>query len=42
MSFGAAFPGVNNNMHAPDEFAVKQHLLLTIEMYAQVIANLCK
>ena len=42
VSFGAAFPGVNNNMHAPDEFAVKQHLLLTIEMYAQVIADLCK
>lgn len=42
VSFGAAFPGVNNNMHAPDEFAVKQHLLLTIEMYAQIIADLCK
>lgn len=42
VSFGAAFPGVNNNMHGPDEFAVKEHLLLTIEMYAQVIYELCK
>lgn len=42
VSFGAAFPGVNNNMHAPDEFAIKKHLILTIEMYAQVIADLCR
>ena len=42
VSFGAAFEGVNNNMHGPDEFAVKQHLLLTIQMYAQVIYDLCK
>ena len=42
VSFGAAFPGVNNNMHGPDEFAMKEHLLLTIEMYAQVICEICK
>lgn len=42
VSFGAAFPGVNNNMHGPDEFAIKAHLIQTIEMYAQVIADICK
>ncbi len=42
VSFGAAFEGVNNNMHGPDEFAYKRHLLLTIMMYAQVIWELCK
>ena len=42
VSFGAAFPGVNNNMHGPDEYAIKAHLIKTIEMYAQVIADICK
>ena len=32
----------NNNMHGPDEFALKEHLLVTIKMYAQVICDLCK
>lgn len=42
VSFGASFLGTNNNMHAPDEFAVKQHLMLTIQMYAQTIWELCR
>ncbi len=42
VSFGAAFPGTNNNMHAPDEYAVKEHLYKTIQMYAQVVYDLCK
>ena len=42
VSFGAAFEGTNNNMHGPDEFALKEHLLVTIKMYAQVICDLCK
>ena len=29
-------------MHGPDEFALKEHLLVTIKMYAQVICDLCK
>jgi len=41
VAFGAVMPGTDTRMHGPDEFAVIGELLLTIEMYAQAIAELC-
>lgn len=41
VAFGAVFPGTDTRMHAPDEFAVIDELVMSAKMFAQVIADLC-
>lgn len=41
VAFGAAFPGVDNRMHGPDEFAVVEQLLTAGMIYADAIIRLC-
>lgn len=41
VAYGCAMPGVDNRMHGADEFAVKEHLLLSAKMFAQVILDVC-
>lgn len=42
VAFGASMPGTDNRMHGPDEFAVLDELLMSVKIFAQVIADLCK
>ncbi len=42
VAFGCAMPGVDNRMHGADEFAVVEDLILSAEMFAQAIADLCR
>ena len=41
VAFGAAFPGTDNRMHGPDEFAVIDQLVMAAKIFARVIADLC-
>ena len=41
VAFGCAMPGVDNRMHGADEFAVVDDLVLSAQMFAQAIADLC-
>lgn len=41
VAFGCAFPETENNFHGPDEFAVIDDLLVSAQMFAQIIALLC-
>ena len=41
VAFGASMPGTDNRMHGADEFAVVDELILSAEMFAQVIIDLC-
>lgn len=41
VAFGCAMPGVDNRMHGADEFAVVKDLVLSAEMFAQAIVDLC-
>lgn len=40
--FGCSFPGTENRMHGPDEFAVVDELIASAKMFTQVILDLCK
>ena len=40
-AFGIEFGGTDYRIHGADEFAVTDELLLTAEMYAQIIKDLC-
>ena len=41
VAFGAAMPETDNRMHGADEFAVVDELVVSAEIFAQVIINLC-
>lgn len=41
VAFGCAMPGVDNRMHGADEFAVVDDLILSAQMFAQAIVDLC-
>ena len=41
VAFGPAFPGVNNRLHAANEFIGIDELLLSAKMYTQVIIDMC-
>ena len=41
VAFGCVMPGTNTNMHGADEFAVIDELIISAEMFAQAIINLC-
>lgn len=41
VAFGCVMPGTDTNMHGADEFAVVEELLLSAEMFAQAILDLC-
>jgi succinyl-diaminopimelate desuccinylase len=41
VAFGCAMPGVDNRLHGADEFAVVDDLVLSAQMFAQAIADLC-
>ena len=41
VAFGCALPGTENRMHAADEFAVVEELVLSAEIFTQVIIDLC-
>ncbi len=41
VAFGACLPGTDTRMHAPDEFAVIDELVVSAKMFAQIIADLC-
>lgn len=41
VAFGASMPGTDNRMHGADEFAVIDELVLSAQMFAQVIIDLC-
>lgn len=41
VAFGCAMPGVDNRMHGADEFAVVDDLVLSAQMFAQAIVDLC-
>ena len=41
VAFGCAMPGVDNRMHGADEFAIIDDLILSGEMFAQAIIDLC-
>ena len=41
VAFGCALPGTENRMHAADEFAVVEELILSAEIFTQVIIDLC-
>lgn len=42
VAFGCSMPGTENHMHEPNESAVIEELIISAEMFAQVIADLCK
>ena len=42
VAFGCAMPGVDNRMHGADEFAVVDDLVLSAQMFAQAIVDLCQ
>lgn len=42
VAFGCAFPGTDNRMHAADEFAVIDELILSARMFTQVILEMCR
>ena len=41
VAFGCAMPGVDNRMHGPDEFMMKDVLLKSIEIFAEAIISIC-
>ena len=41
VAFGCSMPGVDNRLHGADEFAVVDDLILSAQMFAQAIADLC-
>lgn len=41
VAFGCSFPEVDGNFHGPDEFAVIDDLLVSAQMFAQIIVQLC-
>ena len=41
VAYGAALPGTDNRMHGADEFAVVDELVLSANIFAQVIVELC-
>ncbi len=41
VAFGCAMPGTDNKMHGADESAVIEELILSAEMFAQIIIDLC-
>lgn len=41
VAFGCAFPETENHFHGPDEFAVVDDLLISAQMFAQAIVELC-
>lgn len=41
VAFGCAFPETENHFHGPDEFAVIDDLLVSAQMFAQAIIELC-
>lgn len=41
VAFGCSMPGTDNNMHGADEFAVIDELIVSAEIFAQVIIDLC-
>ncbi|HJA35942.1 MAG TPA: Sapep family Mn(2+)-dependent dipeptidase [Firmicutes bacterium] len=41
VAFGCAFPETDNHFHGPDEFAVVDDLLISAQMFAQAIVELC-
>ena len=41
VAFGCAMPGVDNRMHGADEFSILDDLILSGEMFAQAIIDLC-
>ena len=41
VAFGAAMPETDNRMHGADEFAVVDELVVSAEIFAQVIIDLC-
>ena len=41
VSFGCEFPGYDYNMHGADEYAIEEQLLLSSEMYAAAIVDIC-
>ncbi|MBQ2061287.1 MAG: Sapep family Mn(2+)-dependent dipeptidase [Oscillospiraceae bacterium] len=41
VAFGCTMPGVDNHLHGADEFAVVDDLILSAQMFAQAIADLC-
>ena len=41
VAFGCAVEGVNNRMHADDEFMELETLFMSAKLFAQVIADLC-
>ncbi|HCA33956.1 MAG TPA: peptidase M20, partial [Lachnospiraceae bacterium] len=42
VAFGCSMPGTENHMHEPNESAVIEELIISAEMFAQVIADECK
>ena len=42
VAFGCAMPGTDNKMHGADESAVVEELILSAEMFAQIIIDLCR
>lgn len=41
VAFGCTMPGTDNRMHGNDEFAVVEELVLSIEIFADAIIQLC-
>ena len=41
VAFGASMPETDNRMHGADEFAVIDELVVSAEIFAQVIIDLC-
>ncbi len=41
VAFGCTMPGVDNRMHGADEFVILDDLMLSGEMFAQAIIDLC-
>ncbi len=41
VAFGCTMPGVDNRLHGADEFAIVDDLILSAQMFAQAIADLC-
>lgn len=41
VAFGCMFPGTDYHMHGADEFAEIDELILSAEMFAQAILDIC-
>jgi succinyl-diaminopimelate desuccinylase len=41
VAFGCAMPGVDNRMHGPDEFMMKDVLLKSVEIFADAVISIC-